>query len=85
MRDSILEITREWNEFKVTERRLSINEVTKASKEGRILEAFGSGTAVIVCPIEEFTYNNETFKIPINPKFQAGDLTHRLSDTIMNI
>lgn len=47
MRDSILEITREWNEFKVTERRLSIHEVTKASKEGRILEAFGSGLQLL--------------------------------------
>lgn len=32
------ELTREWNEFKVTERRLSINEVIKASKEGRVIK-----------------------------------------------
>lgn len=78
MRDSILEIARGWNEFKVTERRLTIDELTKASREGRILEAFGSGTAVVVCPIEEYTYKDETFKVPLNPKYKAGDITHRL-------
>jgi len=30
------EITREWNEFKVTERRVTIDEVTKAVNEGRV-------------------------------------------------
>lgn len=85
MRDSILELTREFKEFKVTERRLSINEVIKASKEGRILEAFGSGTAVVVCPIEEFTIDGETYKIPINPKLAAGELTYRISTLIQNI
>lgn len=56
MRDSILSLTRKWKEFKVTERRITIDEVVKAAKEGRLIEAFGAGTAVIVCPIEEFNY-----------------------------
>jgi len=30
------ELTREWNEFKVTERRITIDEVTKAVNEGRV-------------------------------------------------
>lgn len=51
----------------------------------KILEAFGSGTAVIVSPIEEFTVNDETFKIPINPKLNSGELTHRISALIQNI
>lgn len=85
MRDSILTLAREWKEFKVTERRISINEVVKASQEGRIIEAFGAGTAVIVCPIEEFSYEGVTYKIPINPKKQAGDLTYKICETIQNI
>lgn len=85
MRDSILTLSREWNEFKVTERKITINEIVKASKEGRIIEAFGAGTAVIVSPIEEFHYEGVNYKIPINPKKQAGDLTYRLNDTIQKI
>ncbi|EAS05142.1 branched-chain-amino-acid aminotransferase (macronuclear) [Tetrahymena thermophila SB210] len=85
MRDSILSLTRKWKEFKVTERRITIDEVVKAAKEGRLIEAFGAGTAVIVCPIEEFNYQGVTYKVPINPKKQAGDLTYKISETIQNI
>lgn len=51
----------------------------------KILEAFGSGTAVVVCPIEQFTIDGETYKIPINPKLAAGELTYRISTLIQNI
>lgn len=62
-----------------------MKEVAKAIKENRLKEAFGAGTAVIVCPIEEFWYEGETYKVPINPKHNAGDLTYELLHTIQNI
>lgn len=74
-RDSILDITRSWNKFKVTERRVTMDEVAKAVKENRLIEAFGAGTAVIVSPIKEINYKGESLKIPINPAYNAGDLT----------
>lgn len=55
-RDSILDITRSWGRFKVTERVIKMAEVIKAIKENRLIEAFGAGTAVIVCPINKFNY-----------------------------
>lgn len=36
-----------------------MDEIAKAVKEGRLIEAFGAGTAVIVCPIEEIYYKGE--------------------------
>ncbi|KAL7678856.1 putative aminotransferase class IV, aminotransferase-like, PLP-dependent enzyme [Plasmopara halstedii] len=41
-RDSILHVTRNWNEFKVTEGNVTMKQVQKASRDGRIIEIFGS-------------------------------------------
>merc|ERR1712066_127207 len=53
-RDSILELAKSWGEFEVTERTIRWSELKKAQKENRIVEAFGCGTAVVVCPIGRF-------------------------------
>jgi branched-chain amino acid aminotransferase len=58
MRNSIIELAKEWG-VKVTERHYNINEVLKAINEGRVLEAFGSGTAAIICPIKNVTYKGK--------------------------
>jgi len=59
-----------------------MDEVAKAVREGRLIEAFGAGTAVIVCPIEEINYKGESLKIPINPAHNAGDLTKEILEFI---
>lgn len=46
----------------------------KASKEGRVYEAFGAGTAAIVSPVQQFTYGDEVFQIPIEKEKGAGKL-----------
>eukprot|EP00823_Brevimastigomonas_motovehiculus_P001168 TRINITY_DN11692_c0_g1_i1.p1 TRINITY_DN11692_c0_g1~~TRINITY_DN11692_c0_g1_i1.p1 ORF type:complete len:396 (+),score=109.90 TRINITY_DN11692_c0_g1_i1:46-1233(+) len=87
-RDTVLALCRQWNEFKVTERRYSINEVISAVQEGRMIESFGSGTAAIVSPVNGFHYNGKDFDLPLdaaNPKAKAGKLTQKLADTIMGI
>lgn len=53
-RDSILTLARELDNVLVSERDISIAEVKKACAEGRVLEAFGCGTACIVQPISAF-------------------------------
>lgn len=84
-RDTILDITRSWGRFKVTEKLVTMSEVAKAVDEGRLIEAFGCGTAVIVCPIELICYNGKDYKIPINPKHNAGDLTKEILEFIEGI
>jgi branched-chain amino acid aminotransferase len=59
-RDSIIELAKEWG-IKVTERHYTINEVTKAISEGRLLEAFGTGTAAIICPIKNISYKGKVY------------------------
>jgi branched-chain amino acid aminotransferase len=50
-RDSILTLTKEMKEFKVSVKPFKIFELMKASKEKRLYEAFGAGTAAIVSPV----------------------------------
>ncbi|CAG9314470.1 unnamed protein product [Blepharisma stoltei] len=83
-RDSILELTREWNEFKVTERAFSIHELTQAAEEGRIIEAFGAGTACIVCPVQKIFFKGVDYEIPMKLG-KSGLLTKRLLDHILSI
>ncbi|KAJ1569931.1 branched-chain-amino-acid aminotransferase [Nowakowskiella sp. JEL0078] len=87
-RDSILALTREWNEFKVSERRITMPQLSEAAKQGRVIESFGAGTAAIVSPIKQIHYKGEDITIPLDPSDpsqQAGKLTRRLADVIMGI
>uniref|UniRef100_A0A2P2ID95 branched-chain-amino-acid transaminase n=2 Tax=Hirondellea gigas TaxID=1518452 RepID=A0A2P2ID95_9CRUS len=84
-RKSILEMSREWGEFEVTERPFTIHEVIEAVDDGRLIEAFGAGTAAVVSPVNGFHYRGKDYKIPLNPEKpseQAGPLTQRIWDTM---
>ncbi|XP_012880533.1 PREDICTED: branched-chain-amino-acid aminotransferase, cytosolic isoform X2 [Dipodomys ordii] len=63
-RKSILELTRDWGEFKVSERYLTMAELENALEEKRVKEMFGSGTACIVCPVANIVYKGQVLHIP---------------------
>lgn len=63
-RDSILEMTREWGDFKVTERVITMGDLVKALNEDRLIEMFGAGTACVVCPIKRILYLDQPLYIP---------------------
>ena len=65
-RDSILHLTREWNEFEVTEDNINMKQLQKACKEDRVLEIFGSGTAAVVSPVSTINYMDEDLFIPLD-------------------
>uniref|UniRef100_I2CQ49 Branched-chain amino acid aminotransferase n=1 Tax=Nannochloropsis gaditana (strain CCMP526) TaxID=1093141 RepID=I2CQ49_NANGC len=83
-RRSILELAGKWREFKVTERAVGMKEVVKAKKEGRLLEAFGAGTAVVVCPIRAILYEEEDVVV-IKEGDDVGPLTKRMWDALTDI
>ena len=64
-RKSIIELTRSWNEFKVSEREFTIHDVMKAAQEHRLLECFTSGTAAVCGSINGILYNGKTIDIPL--------------------
>jgi len=84
-RDSILKLCRAKGDFKVTERRYTLPEVIKAVDEGRMIEAFGAGTAAIVSPVEGFHFDGKDYAIPLNEAINCGDLTKEMADTLMDI
>mmetsp|Transcript_17735 Transcript_17735/g.40932 ORF Transcript_17735/g.40932 Transcript_17735/m.40932 type:complete len:406 (+) Transcript_17735:210-1427(+) len=79
-RDSILDLARSWAEFDVSERQITMGEIKEASEEGRLLEAFGAGTAAVVTPITGIQYKGTDIDIPA-----VGDLTQRVWNEIVGI
>lgn len=63
-RKSILELAREWNQFKVTEKTFTIQDLKKAVSENRVKEIFGAGTACVVCPVDKILFEDEFINIP---------------------
>ena len=63
----------------VEERKISIDEVIEAYKNGTLDEAFGSGTAAVISPIGEL-YDGDT-KMVINNN-EIGNISKHLYDTI---
>ncbi len=68
--------------YKVEERRISADELFTALKEGRLEEAWGTGTAAVVSPIGELSYKGEKYEIN---NFKIGETTQMLYDTLTSI
>jgi branched-chain amino acid aminotransferase len=80
-RDSSIQLLRKWG-VTVEERPLSIDEIIDASKNGRLDEAFATGTAAVVSPVGELTYQDKTIVIRNN---EIGPLSQKLYDTLTDI
>ena len=63
-RRSVLELAREFDEFEVSERKLTIKELLNSAKDGTLLEMFGTGTAAIVTPVGNIYYDGIMNPIP---------------------
>jgi len=63
-RQSVLDMAREWGEFKVTERMVTMPEFIKAANEERIIEVFGAGTACMIAPIDCILYEGQDINLP---------------------
>jgi len=84
-RDSVLHLLRNKRRFKVTERILLINEVIKAIDENRMYEAFGTGTAVTISPINMIGFKGKDYQIPIDKELNAGKLSSETYNDIIDI
>ena len=61
-RDSVIKLARHQGK-KVSEKRISIDEVFQAHEEGRLQEVFGSGTAAVISPVGEIRYGDDVMTI----------------------
>ena len=80
-RDSILKLCKEMG-YKVEERRISIDEVFEAARAGKLEEAFGTGTAAVVSPVNALCRDQEEIKIGDG---NIGPITQKLYDTLTGI
>jgi len=80
-RDSTLKLLHHWG-LPVTERKISMEELIEAHKNGTLEEAFGTGTAAVISPIGQLTWKNEDFIINNN---ETGEIAKRLYDILTGI
>lgn len=80
-RMSTIELLKSWG-MKVSERRISIQELADAAKQGRLKEAFGTGTAAVISPIGHLKWNND---IMVINNGEIGSISQRLYDTMTGI
>ena len=80
-RKSCIEILKDWG-YEVEERLLSVDELVKAAKKGKLEEAFGTGTAAVVSPIGHLFYEGKDYEVSDN---KIGELTQKLYDELTGI
>jgi len=80
-RKSIIEVLKDKG-YTVSERLLSIDELTAAMADGTLEEAWGCGTAAVVSPIGELAYEGKQY--PVNGG-EIGPVTRMLYDTLTGI
>lgn len=80
-RKSILELLRSKG-YKVTERKISVDEIIEALENGTMEEFWGCGTAAVVSPVGTLYYEGKTYTINDN---KIGETTQMLYDTLTDI
>lgn len=80
-RDSVLTLCEHWG-IKAVERRITIDEVIEAQKDGSLKEAFGAGTAAVISPVGQFAYRGQEYPVADG---KTGPISLRLYNEIMGI
>ena len=80
-RDSVLGLARERLEsegWKISERNMTMAEISAAADEGRLLEAFGTGTAAVVSPVRNISWKNKLVDCGLRDGQEAGEVAQRM-------
>ncbi|MGN0653951.1 MAG: branched-chain amino acid aminotransferase [Oscillospiraceae bacterium] len=80
-RKSTIELCKSWG-MKVTERRITIEEIAEAYKAGKLNEAFGTGTAAVISPVGHLKWGDLVMEINDN---KIGPISQKLYDTMTGI
>ncbi len=68
----------------VHERTFTMGDVVKDSEAGVLLEAFGTGTAAIVCPVSKIGYEGKDLVLPVHDE-GVGPVSKALWERIVDI
>ena len=80
-RNSVLTLCRDWG-YKVSERKISVDELIEAQKSGKLEEVFGTGTAAVISPVGKLRYKDDVMTIGDG---SIGEVSQRLYDTVTGI
>ena len=84
-RRSVLELARAWPDVDVvSERHFTIDELLAASREGRVEEVFGAGTAAVVAPVKAIQYGDDA-EIVVPTGESIGPIAQRVWDELLAI
>jgi branched-chain amino acid aminotransferase len=77
-RKSVLELCKSWG-MKVSEKRISIEEVAAAYDAGKLNEVFGTGTAAVISPVGKLKWGDKVMIINDN---KIGEVSQKIYDTM---
>ena len=77
-RKSVLELCRKWG-MKVSERRISIQEISDAYDAGKLQEVFGTGTAAVISPVGHLKWGDKVMEINGG---KIGEISQKIYDTM---
>lgn len=80
-RDSVINLLKYWG-IKVSERKITMQELYDAYQKGQFEEAFGTGTAAVISPIGELNWDGRNMIINNN---KIGELSQKLYDNLTGI
>ena len=80
-RNSVLQLCRDWG-LPTEERKISVEELIQAQKEGKLEEVFGTGTAAVISPVGKLRYKDDVMVIGNG---EIGPLSQKLYDTVTGI
>lgn len=82
-RDSVLALAKEKlapEGWRILERKYTMKELDEAANEGRLLEAFGSGTAAIVSPVRSISWKGKTVDCGLKEHEESGEVATKMKD-----
>ncbi|KAI1842019.1 hypothetical protein JX266_011774 [Neoarthrinium moseri] len=84
-RDSILSLAREKlapEGWAIVERKYTMKELAEASADGRLMEAFGAGTAAIVSPVRKISWKGNLVDCGLSDQEESGEIALRMKGWI---
>ncbi len=88
IRDSVLDLARErlvpegWD---VKEQKFTMGDLASAADEGRLIEAFGTGTAAVVSPVRRISWKGRMVECGLKEEEEAGEVAKRMKAWIEGI
>ncbi|KAL8748596.1 MAG: hypothetical protein Q9184_007196 [Pyrenodesmia sp. 2 TL-2023] len=88
VRESVLELARERlgpEGWVIEEKSYTMAELAEAANEGRLMEAFGTGTAAVVSPVRKINWRGRDVECGLKQDEEAGEVAARMKGWIEEI